>query len=143
MERTWDGNTRGLGAGSYPEPPDLPEQEDLACEECGWRQGLRKIDGLMLCRVCAGNYLLEHCRDRYWEFLTNNERGLTKRDFALHWWFENLPEEVRGEVAFQAFQREFASSLPQILNLREQEIGGYVKDHADDFLDYIEAENDI
>lgn len=33
-----DIETRGLGAGSYPEAPELPE-EGARCERCGWHRG--------------------------------------------------------------------------------------------------------
>ena len=36
--------TRGLGAGSYPEAPELPE-EGARCERCGWHRGLKEVDG--------------------------------------------------------------------------------------------------
>lgn len=141
MKSTWDGNTRGLGAGSYPESPDLPEPEEPECAGCGWRRDLREIDGALLCRDCAEKYLLEHCRNRYWKFITSSSEE--KRHFALNWWFQNLPEETQGEIAFRAFQREFDSGLPQIVNLRETEISGYVKDNAGDFLDYIERKDGV
>lgn len=141
MQNTWDGDTRGLGAGSYPEPPDLPEQDGPACEECGWQRDLKEVDSRLLCRDCREDYYLENCRSKYWEFITGSRR--IRRDFAVDWWFENLPEETQGEIAFRAFQRELDSCLPQLLNLREEEIAGYVKDHADDFLEYIERENGI
>lgn len=143
MRDTWDGDTRELGGGSYPDPPDQPEYDEPECEECGWAQGLKKVDGILLCRDCREKYFLEQCRGRYWDFITKNDHGRTKNDFVLNWWFNNLPKETQGEILFRAFQREYESSLPQVLNLREEEITGYVKDHADDFLDYIEAEDDI
>ncbi len=141
MKDTWDGNTRGLGAGSYPAAPDIPEYEDPACAECGWQQGLREIDGVLLCRDCAKKYVLEQCEESFWAFITGSPEE--KRRFALEWWFQNLPEETQGEVAFRAFQREFDSCLPQTLNLRDQEITGYTAEYAGDFLDYMEKERRI
>ena len=43
--------TRGLGAGSYPEAPELPE-EGARCERCGWHRGLKEVDGQLLCLEC-------------------------------------------------------------------------------------------
>lgn len=142
MKSTWDGNTRGLGAGSYPEPPDVPDYDhEPRCVECGWTQDLKEVDGKLLCRDCREAYYLENCRDLYWRFITGSPEE--RRRFAVDWWFNNLWEDTQGEILFRAFQREFESGLPQVLNLRDQEIDGYVKDHADDFLDYIEEEDGI
>ncbi len=143
MKSTWDGNTRGLGAGSYPAAPDIPEYDGPTCAECGDDRNLKEIDGKLLCRDCREAYYLENCRNLYWRFISESFSGSTKRDFAVCWWFDNLPEETQGEILFRAFQREFDSSLPQIVNLRETEISGYVKDNAGDFLDYIEEEDGI
>lgn len=144
MTDTWNGETQGLGAGSYPGAPDLPDYDhEPRCAECGWGQDLKEINGILLCRDCREVYYLKNCRDLYWKFISESYSGSTKRDFALVWWFDNLPEETQGEILFRAFQREFESCLPQVLNLREEEISGYVKDHAGDFLDYIEERDGI
>lgn len=142
MTDTWNGETQGLGAGSYPGEPDLPDYDhEPRCAKCDWGQDLKEINGTLLCRECREDYLIEHCRDRYWEFITSGPEE--KRRFALDWWFQNLPEEVQGEIAFRAFQQEFDSCLPQTLNLRDQEISEYVKEYDGDFLDYIEERDGI
>lgn len=70
MKETWNGETRELGAGSYPEPPAVWEEERLCCEECGWERGervpvahklrtdragrrdLEGLNGVLLCADC-------------------------------------------------------------------------------------------
>lgn len=106
------------------------------CADCGWGQDLKEVNGVLLCRDCREEFYFENCQDKYWDFISGSQEE--KQNFALNWWFRNLPKEVQGEIAFQAFRQEFGSNLPQILNMKESEICGYVRDHADRFADYIE-----
>lgn len=56
MKETWNGNTRELGAGSYPEPPAVREEERLCCEECGWE---RDLEGVKLTQFKRGRTSFE------------------------------------------------------------------------------------
>ena len=127
-------NTMGLGAGSYPEPCREKGEETPRCEECGWPTGIREIDGNFLCEDCREAYVLKAYSEYYWDFITSTPEE--KRRFALNWWFQELPKEEQGRLAFEAFEKQF--SVPWLQKEREREITGYVKDSAEEFLNYIE-----
>ena len=98
--------TIGLGAGSYPEAPSLPEEIGHVCEECGWHRNLKEVDGRLLCPDCRAEYYLEHCQREYWEFITQD--FAETRRFALKFWFDNLEPEEKTEIALEAFCKEYS-----------------------------------
>ncbi len=130
--------TSGLGAGSYPEAPDLPEHEEPECFNCGWTEGLEEVDGILLCRDCREKYYLENCRDQYLAFVSGpQEIGR----LALEW-FLGLDEEEQGRVAAECFKQEFSFPLPQKQNQRDEIIAKYVQANAEAFAEYIESRGD-
>lgn len=62
MQNEWIGTTEA-GAGSYPEPPDVPEYTGPVCEVCGdYGEGakLRENEhGNVLCQWCRQDYALK------------------------------------------------------------------------------------
>ena len=56
--------TKGLGAGSYPEPPFVPASSSPMCDRCGDPDGLLEVGGMVLCRYCREKFYLEACRDK-------------------------------------------------------------------------------
>lgn len=114
--------------------------EAPSCIECGWKQDLKEVDGVLLCRDCREAYYYEHCQDKFWNFIFSSKEE--KKSFALEWWFRNLPEEEQTEIAFQSFRRDVLSKVASIHELRVVEIREYVKEHMDCFADFIEAEGE-
>ena len=132
--------TRGLGAGSYPEGPDLPGEEEEKCWECRSPHDLKEADGRVLCRACRKKYYLENCREEYWGFVGRSAGE--RRRFAVEFWFLNLPPEEQGRIALEAFQREYSSPFPQKQNEKAGLVNEYVHDSAEEFAEYMESRGD-
>ena len=128
--------TRGLGAGSYPEAPELPE-EGARCERCGWHRGLKEVDGQLLCLECRTEYYREACRGRYWSFINRSREE--QRRFALEFWFQNLPPEEQGRIAMEAFCHEYETPFPQKQNEKSGIVSEYIHSSKSEFADYIES----
>jgi len=128
--------TRGLGAGSYPSAPDLPDYEDWKCFECGWPEGLKEVDGRLLCRDCREAYYLENCRDSCLDFINRDREQ--QQDFFLTWWFENLPEREKAEIAVRAWEKKYRLKEPALQNEAEGIIQDYVRSERAAFREYIE-----
>ena len=132
--------TRGLGAGSYPEPPDIEEDTGPRCA-CGETHNLREVDGVTMCRWCREDYYLDNCREDYWEFI--NASVADKFDFAVTRWFLTLEPQEQARVAVEAFQREFSSPFPQLQNLRDEIIRDYMEVSKSEFADFVENRAEI
>lgn len=128
--------TRGLGAGSYPEAPGMPEG-GAVCEKCGWHRGLKEADGMILCRECRAEYYRCVCQGEYWGFLNHSREE--QRRFFLEFWFDELPDEEKIRLAGEAFRREYDSPLPQKQNEKAGIIQEYIKDNPGEFADYVEG----
>lgn len=129
--------TRGLGAGSYPSAPDLPEYEEPECADCGWTEGLKEVDGVLLCRNCRETYYLESCQDSYLDFINKDREQ--QQDFFLAWWFENLPEYEKAKIAIRAWEKKYRLDLPALRNEADGIIQDYVHDRRSDFREFIES----
>lgn len=129
--------TRGLGAGSYPSAPDLPDYEGWKCFDCGWSDGLKEVDGRLLCRDCREAYYLENCRDRYLDFIHRDREQ--QQDFFLAWWFENLPEREKAEIAVRAWKEKYRLKNPALQSEADRIIQDYVQSEGDAFREFIES----
>lgn len=128
--------TRELGAGSYPSAPDLPEEERWSCFDCGWSDDLKEVDGRLLCRDCRETYFLENCRDSYLDFINSSREQ--RQEFFLEWWFENLPEREKAEIAVRAWQEKYRLKEPGLQSEADGIIRDYVQSEGDAFREYIE-----
>ena len=76
MLSEWFGTTEA-GAGSYPEPPDVPEYNGPECAECGdYGEGAKlreHIDGRILCKWCREKETLKAASlSEMLEFIVNS-----------------------------------------------------------------------
>lgn len=135
--------TRGLGAGSYPDAPDIEEDTGPVCSKCGDPRelhDLREVDGELMCRWCLEDYYLDNCRDKYWGFIKTPEQ---QYEFSVKHWFLTLEPKEQARIALEAFQREFSGPFPQRQNLRDEIIRDYMEISKSDFADYIESKAEL
>lgn len=128
--------TKGLGAGSYPEPPFAPESPSPVCDFCGAPDNLLEVGGMVLCRTCREKFYLESCQDRMWDFI--NAQPMDVYNFAVEHWFDQLPKSDQGRIALEALKREF--SLPLYYNEYQlnELIKGYAAEYKSEFADYMD-----
>lgn len=130
--------TRGLGAGSYPEPPDIPETpQALLCEECGDDYNVKEIDGVPLCLDCRKRYYLETRKNEIWEFINSSVN--LQYDFAVDFWFlETLKKSEQARIALEAVKREFSFPLPENQGFLSHLLLKFAKEYDNEFLDYLD-----
>lgn len=132
--------TRGLGAGSYPEPPDIPETpRDLFCEECGDDYNVKDIDGRALCMDCRKRYYLKTRQNEIWNFI--NSSVLFQYEFAVDFWLlETLEKSEQARVVLEALKREVSFPLPENQGYLRYLLLKFANRNDDEFLDYLDKE---
>lgn len=128
--------TKGLGAGSYPEPPFMPASSSPVCDMCGDPDGLLEVGGMVLCRSCREKFYLEACRDKMWDFI--NAQPMDVYNFAVDYWFQQLPKSDQGRVAMEALKREFAFPLYYNEYQLNELIKSYATEFKSEFADYMD-----
>lgn len=123
--------TAEAGAGSYPEPPYVPEPELPECEECYETRDVAIVDGHALCPHCKADYIFRHADyDDYMRFILDNLAERT--EFFVKWYFDNLSDfEKQDAVRFY-----FENWVPQ--KEREIQATSYVSECKPDFADFME-----
>lgn len=128
--------TKGLGAGSYPEPPFMPASSSPVCDMCGDPDELLEVEGMVLCRSCREKFYLEACRDKMWDFI--NAQPMDVYNFAVDYWFHQLPKSDQGRVAMEALKREFAFPLYYNEYQLNELIKSYATEFKSEFADYMD-----
>lgn len=128
--------TKGLGAGSYPEPPFARKPAALVCDLCGDPDNLLEVSGMVMCRPCREKFYLESCQDRMWDFI--NAQPMDVYNFAVDYWFSQLPKGDQGRVAMEALKREFSFPLYYNEYQLNQLIKGYAAENKSEFADYMD-----
>lgn len=128
--------TKGLGAGSYPEPPFVPASSSPMCDMCGDPDELLEVGGMVLCRSCREKFYLEACRDKMWDFI--NAQPMDVYNFAVDYWFHQLPKSDQGRVAMEALKREFAFPLYYNEYQLNELIKNYATEFKSEFADYMD-----
>lgn len=128
--------TKGLGAGSYPEPPFVPASSSPMCDMCGDPDRLLEVGGMVLCRSCREKFYLEACRDKMWDFI--NAQPMDVYNFAVDYWFHQLPKIDQGRVAMEALKREFAFPLYYNEYQLNELIKNYATEFKSEFADYMD-----
>lgn len=122
--------TAEAGAGSYPEPPYVPEPELPECEECYETRDVAIVDGHALCPHCKADYIFRHADyDDYMRFIRDNLEE--QKDFFLDWFFDNL-----GNLEKLAAVKPFFERLAR--EEREFQAKSYVSEYKLDFADFME-----
>lgn len=122
--------TAEAGAGSYPEPPYVPEPELPECEECYETRDVAIMDGHALCPHCKADYIFYHAGyNDYMRFIRDNLGE--QIDFFLRWFFEGLSEIEKLEAVRPFFER-----LAQ--EEREFHAKSYISESRPDFADFME-----
>lgn len=130
--------TKGLGAGSYPEPTEPKILNAPICESCGEEDGLRSIDGHIVCRECRKNLYSMDYQDRAWEFINSTTED--RLNFALNWWFDNLSDSEKAEVLISALKQYFSLPFYWSQHQFQSLIKSYVLENDDDFCDYLDKQ---
>lgn len=128
--------TKGLGAGSYPEPPFMTAPSSPVCDMCGDPDELLEVGGMVLCRSCREKFYLEACRDKMWDFI--NAQPMDVYNFAVDYWFHQLPKSDQGRVAMEALKREFAFPLYYNEYQLNELIKNYATEFKSEFADYMD-----
>lgn len=136
MESTWDGNTRGLGAGSYPEPPDIPEYEYPVCEECGDDGNLAEIDGKTLCWHCRQKHYIKTAKEsQKWEFIHHDEP--TRLQFFKDYWFNSLDNYQQFLILRMGFTNTYMHEKSKRKQLAL--ITDFCEANLDEFASFVEG----
>lgn len=123
--------TAEAGAGSYPEPPYVPEPELPECEECYETRDVAIVDGHALCPYCKADYIFRHADyDDYMRFILDNLAERT--EFFVKWYFDNLSDFEKQDVV----RLYFENRVPQ--KEREIQATSYVSEYKPDFADFME-----
>lgn len=124
-------STMEAGGGSYPEPPDMPEPEVLECEECYETEGLKEIDGHLLCRHCRADYIFQNTdhSDRM-RFIKDNYDDQV--GFFIRWFFEGLSDLEKLYIIKPHFDRFVDQSE------KEFQVSTYVAELKGEFADFME-----
>lgn len=128
--------TRGLGAGSYPEPGNEVFMEDApSCVRCGydWAERLREYRGELLCPLCRETAIAREYRELHGEFTDSaEERGA----FYLDFWWRSLDREERVELLRESLKGMAPKSRAALLE-------EYVRDNGEAFSLYIEQRGEL
>lgn len=138
MKYTWDGNTRELGAGSYPEPPDIPECNDPVCEECGWPLNVKEIDGKSLCWHCRCDHYLKIATDREKSNFIMHDRETMFR-FLKNFWFENLNNDDQIEILYHAFVDLLGCKFEPVRQDQIDFISDFCEANSDEYGTFVEG----
>lgn len=124
-------STVEAGGGSYPEPPYMPGPEVPECEECYETQGLKEIDGHLLCRHCRADYIFQNTDhgDRM-RFIKDNYDEQV--GFFLKWFFEGLSDLEKLYIIKPHFDR--------FIDQQEKEFQSrtYVEEFKGEFAEFME-----
>ena len=109
-------DTVEAGAGSYPEPPYVPESEVIECEECFETEGLKETDGMILCPHCRAKYIFENstCEDRM-GFINDGTLD-DRKDFYITFYFENLGSRDKLRIVQQHFEQNVGEAEKEFLS---------------------------
>lgn len=130
--------TKGLGAGSYPEPPAIQESDYPVCEGCGDDYNLKDIDGHILCRSCREGLYVHDYQDRAWEFI--NATTEDKLNFCFSWWFNQLSKPEKADILMEALKREFSIPFPWNQYQLKSMLRSYTEEYKSDFCDYLDSQ---
>lgn len=98
--------SREAGAGSYPEPPDLPEFPEECCDECGIDDvELVEVDGRNLCSRCRGDLYMEQVPQVMWQYVTQNSS--IAESFFLDFWFKSLSDKEKVDIIRGGFTAKY------------------------------------
>lgn len=125
-------STVEAGAGSYPEPPDIPETNPRECSECFETSALKMTDGKLLCPHCRAEYLFDN--SSYKERIAFIESGSVgeQLDFFENWYFKELGSSSRLKLLKKVFHSVVSADLRELL------VDTYVRELKGDFADYTE-----
>lgn len=94
--------TTGLGAGSYPEAPDIEENTQV-CENCGYDKKLKEYEGIILCRSCRMEKFFEDATEEDFDKYISSDPEI-EQDFYLNWFLDGMTKQEKLDVAKKAFQ---------------------------------------
>lgn len=125
-------DTVEAGAGSYPEPPYVPESEVIECEECCETRWLEEIDGKLLCPHCRADYIFDNSTDEdRWAFINDGSQDDLK-DFYLAFYFEDLSSRDKLRIVRQYFEQNVSESDKEFLSKT------YVEELKGDFASFMD-----
>lgn len=133
--------TKGLGAGSYPEPPTLESPGMLICENCGEESGLMNVNGHVLCRDCRMFLYIKDYLDKGWEFINSSTED--KLNFVTSWWLATLSQEDQAQILIEAMKREFSVPFPWREFQIKSMIKSYLEEYKSEFCDYMDKQPNV
>lgn len=143
MSSTWDGDTRELGGGSYPEPPDLPEYDNPECEECGCYDSVKEVDGKNLCWACRCKEYLETADEaKIWEYIQHDED--TRLKFFRDFWFKSLSDTEQFLILRMGFTDSYmwSEKYPPYKEKKKEKLEllkDFCQANLDDFSSFVEG----
>lgn len=134
--------SREAGAGSYPEPPDLPEFPDECCDECGIDDvELVEVDGRNLCSRCRGDLYMKQVPQVMWQYITQNSS--VAESFFRDFWFESLSDKEKVDImwgAFVAKHVDYTKPFGQFKGDSEKAIEEFISQDKESFACFVEKE---